>query len=604
MRNQENMKYIQKTILAFLLLLTISVTAQTSSEIYAVKLGEFINAKASAFSVVEDLGYIYAEKTIGNSKNVFIGGFKGQVEANRAVEIARERGYIDATATNLSAAESETVSIIQLGVRDARQKIDWKVFSSAGRIFALQDGSQIKVVAGLYPNVASAKAILPTIQRKGFSDAFVKNVKKSLLHEVTSFETGSVDLAAVIPAYPTSTPTPATQEIPIIENAKGVPQQYTTETKENIPASYEVERTKTTTKTIPKPKPAVKPVTKTPTPSVPLIAQKSAIRSDVKRTSVLRLQEILKSEGAYKSSLDGFYGKGTKAAYEEIWVNNDQIKKYRALAQFNNQNAQTAKPGSLQYAINGLWDDPKNATLTLERSNSPTAKAYRAYWIHENIDNAASVDELMAEAIEGAFVGKNLRNAPKFDYNATYSYRNTKQLLQHLSYVQSVDNERTSVPCWMFERYQGQALQAFGTVADAGNIELQNCGGFAKWEEIQVLNTIANDISAGSKVNPAKEASYRARTIRLFLAPVAPTNADRDALTKWQTSLLQNVEGWGARDATLKEIATAFRLNFYQSNILLEDYFVAKGYNAVDAKGLALAVLQATLGDKTNKFTS
>ncbi len=595
------MKYIQNSILALLLLLTVSVTAQTGSEIYAVQLGEFINAKASAFSVVEDLGYIYAEKTIGNSKNVFIGGFKGKAAADRAAGIAKDRGYIDAASKNLSGAESQTVSVIQLGMRDARKEINWKSFSSAGRIFALQNGNQIKIVAGLYPSTAAAKAILPTIQRKGFSDAFVKNVKKSLIHEVTTFETGNVDLVAVVPTLPKNTPRPATQEPKVIETAKGpAPRPYdAVTTKVKVPSG-------TATKSIPEPapRPPVKVVTKTPAPSAPLVAQKPAIRSDVKRTSVLRLQEILKAEGAYKSSLDGYYGKGTRAAYDELWSNDRQIKKYRALAQFNSQNVSSAKPGSLQYAIDGLWSDPKNAILTLERSNSPTAKAYRAYWLYENSDDAAQIDALMGEAIKGAFVGKSLKNAPKFDYTASYSYRNLKQLLQHLSYVQSVDNERVSVPAWMFERYQGEALQVFGTAADAGNLTLQDAGGFGNWEEIQVLNTIADDISAGSKVNPTKEAGYRARAIRLFLAPVAPSTADRDALTKWQTSLLQNVEGWGARDATLNEIATAFRMNFYQSNVLLEDYFVAKGYNAADAKGLALAVLRATLGDKTDKFTS
>ena len=606
------MKYIKKSILALLLILSVSLTAQTGSEIYAVKLGEFINAKASAFSVVEDLGYIYAEKTIGNSKNVFIGGFKGKAAADRAVAIAKDRGYIDAAATNLSAAESETVTVIQLGMRDARNTIDWKVFSSAGRIFALQNGNQIKVLAGLYPSAAAAKAILPTIQRKGFSDAFVKNVQKSLVHEVTSFETGSVDLVAVMPSLPKNTPTPATQEPQVIEKAKEqAPEEYVAETKEvEVPSEYNAKSVKvevpsgTAAKSIPEPAPTppAKTTTKTPTPSVPLIAQRPAIRSKVKRTSVLRLQEILKAEGTYTSSLDGYYGKGTKAAFDEMWANNRQVKKYRALSEFNSQNSSTAKPGSLQYSIDGLWNDPNNAILTLERSNSPTAKAYRAYWLYENSDNAEKIDELMNEAIKGAFVGKNIRNAPKFDYTASYSYRNFKQLLQHLSYVQSVDSERVSVPCWMFERYQGEALQVFGTAADAGNIALQDCGGFINWEEIQVLNTIAADISAGSKLDAEKEAEYRARSIRLFLAPVAPSAADRDALTNWQTSLLKNVEGWGARDATLSEIATAFRLNFYQSNVLLEDYFAGKGYNAADAKGLALAVLQSVLGDKVDKF--
>ncbi len=591
------MKYIISSFLAFTFLFSASLTAQ-DADIYAVKLGQFINAKASAFSVVEDLGYLYAVKDAGTVKNVYIGGIKGKAEADRVVKTAQSRGYIDAQAENLTAKNAETTTVIQLAVRDARKEINWKEFSSAGRIFALVNGNQLKIVAGPYPDAQAAKAILPTVQRKGFSDAFVKNVSSALLHEVTPFESGDVDLAAVVP-QPTKSNAPANTPAPAekTETAKGnQPEEYAEDNKKmpTVPSA--------TKKSVPAAKtPAVKvdlPV-KRPAKAPVLTAPKPAIRKDVKRTSVLRLQEILKAEGTYNSSLDGFYGGGTKAAYEASRANNRQMIKYRALADYAKNSEPTARPGSLQYAVNGLWDDPKNAVLTLERSNAPVAKAYRAYWLHETTNNQAQVDALMAEAVREAFVGKKIQNAPQFDYKANYSYKNLDQLLQHLSYVQSADKEKIAVPCWFFDRYGVQALQAFGTAVDTGNLTLQDCNGFIDWEELQVLNAVTDDLSAGTKVNTQKAAKQRARSIRLFLAPVAPTASELTALEIWSKKLMTETETRAKRDPLLAEIKTAFALSFYQSYVLLEDYFAAKGYNAADAKGLALAVLQANLGAKT-----
>ena len=593
------MKYILSTFLAVAFLFTAPAVAQ-DSDIYAVKLGQFINAKSSAFSAVENLGYLYAVKETGNVKNVYIGGIKGKAAADRVTQVAKNRGYIDAQAENLSQKQAETTTVIQLAVRDAREKVNWREYASAGRIFALVNGNQLKIVAGTYPDAKAAKAILPAIQRKGFADAFVKNVSSALLHEVTPFESGNVDLAEIVPTpspnnAPVTVPPPAEKSDVKTQNR---PTDYAEETKTKV-------RAPVTAKSVPpvsEPVAKTEIITKNPVKSKSLTAPKPAIRADVKRTSVLRLQEILKSEGVYSSSLDGFYGSGTKAGFEKAWAGNRQMIKYRALTECGSKTQSSIKPGSLQYAVNGLWDDPQNALLTLERSNAPVAKAYRAYWLHENTNDQAQIDALMTEAVQEAFVGKNLRNAPKFDYSANYSYKNINQLLQHLSYVQSADKEKISVPCWFFDRFGAQALQIFGTAADTGSLTLQDCGGFVNWQELQVLNTIADDISTGSKVEAKKAAEYRAQSIRLFLSPVAPSAAEYTELELWAKKLMTNMSAWSRLDPVLGDIKTAFGLSFYQSYVLLEDYFAAKGYNNADAKGLALAVLQANLGTKTDRF--
>lgn len=578
------MKYTTAILFSLFLCCGIQLTAQNSSEIYAVKLGQFINAKSTSFSEVSDLGYIYAIKEQGNVKNVFIGGIKGKAQADQAAVTAQQRGYIDASAVNLSAQNAEITSVIQLGVTDARRKVDWSRYAKAGRLFALVNGNQLKIMAGTYPGPAAAKAILPTIKRQGFADAFVKNVSSALIHEVTEFETGIFGFGG------TGTPSPTPEPQLSVKGSNTTPQA------EKTPEDYEVADTKIVVP--PTPSKTVE-TTFIPPIATPLSAKRPLIRTSVKRKSVLELQKVLQADGTYNSNLDGYYGKGTKTAFQTSWMNNRQIKKYRALAKMGDKQDNSAVPGSLQYAINGLWDDTNNALLTLERSNAPVAKAYRAYWLYENSDNISQVDDLMNKAVHEAFAGKQ---SPMFDSKASYSYRDFDQLLQHLSYVQGAANETVGVPCWMFEKYNEKALNIFAPEADKGHVIVQDCGGFTNWEEIEILNTIADDISQGSESDALKDAAYRAKALRLFLAPEVPVAAESAALETWLSDLQGGVAGWQTRDPILGELGEAFNLAFYQSFVLLEDYFSGQGYNSADAKSLGLATLQAVLGTRVNRF--
>ena len=58
------------------------------------------------------------------------------------------------------------------------------------------------------------------------------------------------------------------------------------------------------------------------------------IRKNVKRTSVLKLQVVLKKDGSYKGSLDGYYGAGTTKAFNITMSSNPEIQKYQVLAKF------------------------------------------------------------------------------------------------------------------------------------------------------------------------------------------------------------------------------------------------------------------------------
>lgn len=589
------MKYTQGIITAIAFLFVSSMTiAQDASALYVVKIGQFVNAKSSSFDKLKQYGYVYAVKEIGNVKTVYVGGIKGQAAANKVVAAAKSNDYIDAEMINLSTADSEIKTFIQLGLQDATQKIDWKRYKDAGRLFALLNGNQLKVLAGPYPTASAAKAILPTLKRRGFADAFVKNVSSAFVHEVTSFE------GSIFDEFEEKLPVPiADKKLMIKGSATKAETKAKVEPKPDTPQSYDMVEAAIVS---PPPAPAVR--AKRTVKVTKLEATKPVIRSSEKRTAVLELQKILKGENVYTSSLDGFYGKGTKAAFTKVFMNNRQLKKYRALSHYNAQSANSdVAAGSLQYAINGLWDDSRNALLTLERSASPVAKVYRAYYMYENGDSPEEIDRLMNEAIKEAFIGKKLsNNAPKFDYSATYSYRDVKQLLKHMSYVQSVSPERTSVPCWMFERYEAKAIQIFGTAVDTGNIDVQDCGGFIEWEEVQMLSTIATDMSAGSATSPSQEAAHRAKTIRLFLSPIAPSEVERQSLQNREAVMLSTIEGWAATDPTLGEMAKAFKLMYYQSSILLQDYYAEKGYNNEDAKALSLSVVQNILGTKLNRF--
>jgi hypothetical protein len=553
--------------------LSISAFAQGNGPTFTVQIGTFVDSKSSDFDGIRSFGFLYATPLGGNMSRIYMGGYNSFDTAEAVAQQARQRGYIDASVVELNPASGQTVTVIQLGVKEATQPIDWSRYQEAGSLYVLLNNQQVKIVSGIFPSIDAAKESLRIIRSKGFDDAFIKNVNSVLLHEVDAFVLGTPEVADIPQEYSYDPPAPVTTS----------PEVYV----EPIPESYDVPAT------IPKGPPA---------PPRELIVDQPAIRSNVKRTSALDLQRLLKKEGAYKSSLDGYYGRGTTAAYQQIFDNHPTLQKYRYLAEDRSFSG-TENASTLQRHINNIPYDPQAANNGLSGFSEPIAKAYRAYLLFVNGQTGMPVNSLMNEAIQQAFSNGGPNPVPGFDYTAAYAYNNLDQLILHLRYVHAATDD-AAVPCWLFQRHPEEAIRAFepGESMSSANYRVEACGGFAQWEEVRVLLTIAQDMNANAGVNPEELAAGNSRETRYLLAPKPLTEQEDKTVNAWHSKLQQNLALWAIQDPMLEEVYTAFGVAYFQTQVLLEDYYMDKGLNSGQAKGLALATLKSMVGPYVGRF--
>ena len=462
--------------------------------------------------------------------------------------------------------------VIQLGIKIAGKPIDWTPYQRFTPLFVLVNNQQVKIMTGIYPDFNTAKQRLEAVRKGGLKDAFIKTVNTTLLHPIDKFHLGDVPAAVYTP--PPATTSQATKVI--------VP-------REEIPESFEAESA---------------PIRTSPTRTPPPIAAKPDIRGNIKRSSALELQKLLKREGAYTSSLDGYYGPGTQGAYEKVSGSNTQIRKYSLLSTDMSSSQGSFSQGGLQYYINNLPNNSVEALQAFRESFIPVAKAYEAYWYFKNMGGSQEVNNLMNTAIREAYANAPNLGASRFDHTATYAYNDLGQLLKHLRYVQAASGSYLSVPCWMFEQHPKEAAAAFEADPSATqyNVNIQSCGGFLDWQELRVLLSISKDLSGSSEVNATKLAEGQSRQARYYMAPGALSSAEKQAVTVWQQKLVNGIDNWGAKDPMLGDISTAFKLMYYQSQVLLEDYYMNKGMRYKDAAALATATLQAIVGPYMARF--
>ena len=153
----------------------------------------------------------------------------------------------------------------------------------------------------------------------------------------------------------------------------------------------------------------------------------------------------------------------------------------------------------------------------------------------------------------------------------------------------------------MFQRHPGAALRAFDT-RGGNDFLMANCGGFNEWEEIRILQAMAQDLSVRKLMNKDTLAVAQSTMSRLYLAPKSPNSADAKALNEWNEKLWTGIEGWAIQDPMLEDIRVAMKVIYYQSYVLLEDHFMDAGFPAAEAKTLALEALQAAVGYHLDRF--
>lgn len=558
----------------FVLAISLSAFAQNNAY-YTVLVGTFLDAKAQEFENLRALGFLYATKLEGNLTQVYIGGFNKQGDAEKMASAVRSKGYSGAFVQERLLSEGKSTIIIQMGIRSIKKNIDWEDYYRAGALYVILNGNQIKIVTGLYNDINDAKKDVSRVRKLGFKDAFVKRINTTLLHQVNSFEAGGL-------------------KRPLFDlTIEDDPQKNRPISYDVIPKNYGDVRPKS-------------PVVKDPSLPNRVLGTDSAlpaIRSKVKRRSALELQKVLKVQGTYSSSLDGYYGKGTTAAYEKTLASNRDLQKYLVLSQYMNSDGRTNSDGALQNIISNLIDDP-SAPASLEKYNLPIANVYKAYLIFTTIGPNAEVNDLMNTAIRKAYQGEKIKNQSPFNYNATYAYEDLEQLILHVHYVHSAPNTDIAAPCWLFQIHPRETTNAYKVYSNFDNdhFQVQTCDEFMYWPEVKLVQTIASDLNPDSKINQSDIAQAASKRASLFLSPSKLSTSEQKKLTKWNTKIWDNINSWAARDALHQRLVTAFKIAYFQSQVRLEDYFMNKGFKRKEAEGLALATLQTIAGPHLARF--
>ncbi len=570
---------MRKTAVLFvaLALYALPLIAQTVADaqyVHTIHLGTFPEVMPRDFDQVRTMGFVYSQP-VGRMVDVFLGGWDNEEAPRALLPTLRNMGY-SASVRKLPVEQGQPVRVIQLGAERVTGPIAWEKYFAADQLNVLIANDVVKILAGPYDDETRLRADLAAFRKKGFPQAFAKTVNSALLHAVTSFETGGVKRPAFdiqLPksgersGKPTGEPEPMTYDAPVTYDLPAASVEGTA--KSGGPTRYEAGAG-----------------LRVPVPEV---------RSNVKRSSARHLQETLKELGYLAAGIDGYYGRMTASAFEKAWAEHRQVQKYKVLSRTALFAERQADELPLQRAIDLLGTDPAAAVPLLQRSTRPEAKAWLAYRLFVTQGPSPEVDRLMNEAIRAAFVGVDPSRFPSFDYRARYSYPELAQLLRHLFYVQvAAPKDRLALPCWLLQRH-GKVMESVLTdpVAQRNEWYLSGCEDAGGWEYVRVLRTIMQDISAGQTGSAAERRAAASEWVRLLLLPATVADSEVKDAPAWTGRLATSVDGWGLRDPMLGEIAQAWKLAWYQSCVLLEDWFMDKGLSPEAARQHAAAALRA-----------
>ncbi len=130
--------------------------------------------------------------------------------------------------------------------------------------------------------------------------------------------------------------------------------------------------------------------------------------------------------------------------------------------------------------------------------------------------------------------------------------------------------------------------------AENADAQQKNASGYnINWEAIELLETIVNDLNPSpEKANATKAVEKKLKQTQLLSMTNAPNATEYANIDSWNESLWNGITNWEKTDPLHKRLATPLKIAYFQSWALLEDYFMDKGFEAKDARGMALFVLQ------------
>ena len=570
--------------LCSLLLLPVFLTAQSTvdNKRYTIQVGTFYKPKLTDFAALQKVGQIYATDKEAEFQHIFLGFFNDPATAQHALVSVKKSGY------NAFIAEQrqnkETAVVIQLLSTQNGPALDWIALEQAGNLNALLENPQLlKIVVGPFTNKIAAQNRLKHLRTVGYQDAFIKTVPTQLLTSINHFEKGllapsAADLLAdEIDRIAEDIPTP-----PVVAYKKPtvVPAE---QDNANIPAEL----------------PTVIPTTvvnkNAPSPISTALSVPN-INPRVKRTAALDLQKILKSEGYYRGGLDGYYGIGTRNAYDTFRKEDISYNRYLILSKHLKESTSTDKSG-LQGLINALTSNDASLIAELERQPEPLAKAYLAYWLLVNQGPSREVNQLMNTTIRQTFSRKPLKSVPSFDHTATYDYADLKQLLLHLSYLHTTpENNQYTLPCWLFEQHPKEAKSVFiqSNLVTPTSLQIGACWSFDDWESIAALRYFTEELQPRQYASQEVDLMHtleRARAL-LYLFPEKLTSIQKAAIDQWKLHFWNDLRTSATTYPVLEKYLFSLQVFFFQSQVLLEAFYMQQGFTADEAEGLALSVLR------------
>lgn len=549
------MKFFRCTLFMVAMLFGLALSGQET--VYSVYIGTFVNAKSADFESLRDYGFVYAQTYSGNLRKIYLGGFTSREKAEKVLAQVQNVGYPDSFISAKKIEAGKEVAMIQLGLTSSTNALNWEPFAKAGPLFVQLLDENMKIMTGPFSTPNEARNQIVSIKKSGFQDAFVKVINENLLVEVTAFEATMLD---------------------------GSPVTIPEKRKESAPPSPVSIPRETETPTVP-------PVRNAgATPSF----QKPDSHSKVKRTSVLALQTALKEQNSYFSNLDGIYGWGTSNGFDKYVAISREWEKYKILAQQLPPLNPAFRRGEMESHIMDIPNDPQRSENYFRNSSEPVAKAWLAYLIFRKKGWCKEIDDLMNQAIKSSFNQTETISQPAFDPRFSYSYKNLEQLILHLRYIQETSRPEPATPCWLFEQHPQETSRVFADAATMlkTDFKVTGCDRFLEWEELKVLLVIASEMSRSTPITEELLRNQEIR-MRLFVAPRKLNPRDAASTGRWNDSLWSALTPWGQRDPLHKKMLDPFRIAFFQSLLLLEDYFMQSGISYKDAELMGLSVLKS-----------
>ncbi|MBB4078598.1 hypothetical protein GGR28_001211 [Lewinella aquimaris] len=303
-----------------LLLLLLSGSALTAQDIFNVRIGTFQDVKADDFVDLQEMGFVYGLPREGQLTDVYLGNYSSRDRAATVTEQLQARGFRNAAPFALPAGVAEPATYVQIALRGKGRSLDWRSLERAGKLFVDARDGVTKVLTGPYPNAEAANEALAGIRTLGYGDAFVRTAVPGKLIPIGVFETGIKKPLIPIELRQIGSPdSPAT-------DASTAPAPPPAPTPAPAPDTTETVAATTAVAIQPPPAPAATPHLAATQPGLPPIDVKT------KRHSAAELQRVLKEKGYYDGSIDGYYGEGTRSAYQEAWNKLPELRKYRLLA--------------------------------------------------------------------------------------------------------------------------------------------------------------------------------------------------------------------------------------------------------------------------------